>query len=340
MAKTVDSAFNEFMRDFVNLSPTRVSNARNSRDAMFDRINALKDFLPLDKVHHMQFGSFARKTKIRPIDDIDLIISLKSSDFEIICNGSWDDYKLKLKNTQSEFFDFCDRDYSGYAYIFSTYYLNSTKIKNFLKNRLEKLYDCAKAELHSKGEAVTLKFRSYEWNFDIVPAFYIEATAYSEEYYLIPNKFGGWKKTNPKIDRDRVKDINSECNGKAVELVRLAKYWNRRHTMPSMPSYLIEAIVLNFCKSKNYSIRFIDCNFRDLLSYISQNIFSYIDDPKGIQGNINSISYEQKYAIATRAKNDYTKASSAVSAEIYEKNQEKAIKLWREILGGDFPTYG
>ena len=39
-----------------------------------------------------------------------------------------------------------------------------------------------------------------------------------------------------------------------------------------------------------------------------------------------------------KANNDYQKACDASNAET--KDQEKAIKLWGEILGGDFPSYG
>jgi len=172
MATNVNSAFNEFMRDYVNLAPQRVTLARNSRDAMFNRINELKDFLPLAKEYHMQFGSFARKTKIRPIDDIDLIIGLKGGDLQVESNGNWENYRLKLIDVNSPFKSYCDTVYSYYGYYSPTYYLNSTKIKNAFKSSLERLHDCSKAELHSRGEAITLKFSSYEWNFDIVPAFY------------------------------------------------------------------------------------------------------------------------------------------------------------------------
>ncbi len=40
MAISVDSAFNEFMRDYVNLDPSIVQSARNSRDNLLDRIKA------------------------------------------------------------------------------------------------------------------------------------------------------------------------------------------------------------------------------------------------------------------------------------------------------------
>ena len=333
MATNVNSAFNEFMRDYVNLAPQRVTLARNSRDAMFNRINELKDFLPLAKEYHMQFGSFARGTKIRPLDDIDLLIGLNGKDFHLEYNGAWDNCRLKLVNTSSIFKNYCDSVSTGY-YGYYLYYLNSTKIKNVFKSSLQNLHDCSKAELHSRGEAITLKFKSYEWNFDIVPAFY------ASDYYLIPNGYGGWKKTNPKIDRDRIKAINSHCNGRALNLIRLAKYWNRRPTMASMPSYMLEAMVLNYCNSRTNFSEYIDLEFSDFLLYLHNSIFYVVNDPKGIQGNINSLSVAQKQSISQKSYSDYTKSRTAIYSEINEKNQVKAILLWREIFGGDFPTYG
>lgn len=147
------------------------------------------------------------------------------------------------------------------------------------------------------------------------------------------------EKTNPKIDRDRVKQINSKCNGYALNLIRLAKYWNKRPTMASMPSYMLEAMVLNYCESKTDFSQYVDVEFRGLLYYIYQNIYNSVYDPKGIQGNINTLTISQKQSIYQRAYSDYGKAYSAIYAETQEKDQGKAIKLWREVLGGNFPKY-
>ena len=62
-------------------------------------------------------------------------------------------------------------------------------------------------------------------------------------------------------------------------------------------------------------------------------------DPKGIQGNINTLTISQKQSIYQRAYSDYNKAYSAIYAETREKDQAKAIRLWREVLGGNFPKY-
>lgn len=338
MAYTVGGAFDTFCKNIVDLDPAQVTKARASRDAMFNRINGLDDFFPLYKAAHMQFGSFARKTKIRPLDDIDLIICLSGGDFEVCEGYSWSDVRLKLKNMQSVFKSFCDSTNANPFTGYGTYYLNSNKIKNQFKRALERLHDCRNAELHSNQEAVTLQFSSYNWNFDIVPAFHVEATLYNEEYYLIPNGSGGWKKTNPKKDRDNVSNVNVATGGEALKLIRLAKYWNSRPTMVSMSSYTLETMVVNYCKTHRL-YNDVPTDFANLLYYIWQNVGGLVMDPKGFQGNINNLTFGQKQSIQQRAYSDYMRAVSACEAA--RKGLPKsAIDDWRKVFGNEFPTYG
>lgn len=78
MATTVIAAFNEFMKDTVNLK-RQIPMTRASRDWLIGKMN---DFEKDDKFPvsfpaiHIAFGSFARRTKIRPLDDIDLMFGL------------------------------------------------------------------------------------------------------------------------------------------------------------------------------------------------------------------------------------------------------------------------
>ena len=110
--------------------------------------------------------------------------------------------------------------------------------------------------------------------------------------------------------------------------------------MASIPSYMLEAMVLNYCETKSDFSPYVDMKFKDLLYYLQQNIYGNVNDPKGIQGNINNLTSGQKQSIYQRSYSDYNKAYLALYAETQEKDQAKAIRLWREILGGDFPTYG
>lgn len=48
-----------------------------------------------------------------------------------------------------------------------------------------------------------------------------------------------WTKTDPRIDKNRVTDINVKLGGNMLNVVRMVKYWQRRKTMPTMNSYLL-----------------------------------------------------------------------------------------------------
>jgi hypothetical protein len=226
MATTVNDAFSEFMRDKVNLETSKTSTARTSRDNLISNINGFsgdEDFFNIYADKNLKFGSFARRTKIRELDDIDLMMCLSadgsrtySEDTDCIhINGNGNDRKNGLMKE-------------------GTSYLNSTKVINRFVSKLSDLSDYDKAELHKNHEAATLKMKSYTWNFDIVPCFYT-----TEDFYLIPDGKGSWKKTDPRIDNDRTTTINQRHNGNLLNLIRLVKYWNNRKVTIKMNSYLL-----------------------------------------------------------------------------------------------------
>lgn len=333
MSKTVNSAFNEFLKDKVNLDQNRTTNARSSRNWLMDQIHnfpdADDDFPKLYSEKDIYFGSFARNTKIRPLDDIDIMVCISAEGsfydsyvttnvHEITVNSDAENLK-KLCNTGTDT-------------------LNSIKVINKFKKSLSNVPQYYNAEIKRNQEAVTLKLTSYDWNFDIVPCFYTKADINGREYYLIPDGEGNWKKTDPRMDRSRVTTVNTNNNGKVLDAIRIMKYWNKRPTMPSMPSYLIENIVLDFYES-NTTLSFIDLDVKSLLIYIQNNIQSPVQDPKEIQGDINNLSSEDRTKILLRASLDYSKAVEAVKFEVTDKDQKSAINKWKEIFGPDFPDY-
>lgn len=328
MATTVNNAFSEFMRDIVNLDSAQTEKARKSRDNLKNNIHDLggtDSFFNLASSNDLYFGSFSRKTKIRELNDIDMMIGLNGGD-TTYHTQTWDNIKMTINNSDCQFAGY--RDSNGY--------ISSTKIKNKFISELKKVRDYYKAELHSRGEAVTLDLLSYTWKFDIVPCFKCK----NEDKYLIPNGQGHWKYTNPRIEQERLTRINKKHNGYVLDTIRLIKYWNRRGKMPTMVSYVIETMVLDYFDSISTTSKWIEQRFRDVLLYIKNNIWNAIYDSKGIEGNINTLSSSEKLSLQSRASNDYTKACNAISAEINSNDQEKAINIWRDIFGGDFPHYG
>lgn len=79
MPYQVSTAFNSLMNNFVNLDADETRNGRRSRDWLVDeQLTGFPDkddeFPLLSTTPKMWFGSFSRRTKIRELDDIDMMI--------------------------------------------------------------------------------------------------------------------------------------------------------------------------------------------------------------------------------------------------------------------------
>lgn len=332
MAKTVILAFDEFLKNSVNLDSDQTIKARASRDWLFDKIESFPNdnysFPRLFSEKNLAFGSFARRTKIRELDDIDLMICLHGEESTYYEDS--DGIIIKVSDSAQRLKKLCDDDTSN---------LNSKKVINAFVSELNSIPQYQKAEIKRNMEAATLNLKSYPWSFDIVPCFFTKPDILNKDFYLIPNGYGKWRKTDPRKDRDRVTEVNQLHDGNLLNIIRIIKYWNKRPTMPSMSSYLLETIIVNFYNSKtNLLSKFVDINIPEILNHISSAIFSSVYDPKGIQGDINSLLFTDRMKISARASADYGKA---LVARDYEKNKDDraSIEKWAEIFGPDFPLY-
>lgn len=332
MATTVNNAFDEFMKDIVNLDPKIVSTARVSRDHLLDNIAEFDDkdgFFDLCDSFNVHFGSFARKTKCRELDDIDLMIGIAANDATYNSSDPWNDVKITASTTNCAQKD-CTR-YDGT--------LNSTQVSNKFKGKLESVREYSHSEIRRNGEAIILNLKSKDWSFDIVPCFHTVVESNGRDYYLIPNGNGNWKKTAPDKDKEHVINTNQAKDGRVLELIRLCKKWNKVKNAKTLPSYLLETMIINFADSKTELSQWLDLRFRDALKYIADNIMSPVYDMKEIQGDINNLDFSDKWNLKQKAQADYDKACDARVQESAD-NQKEAIKKWGEILGSDFPTYG
>jgi len=328
MAETVNSAFTEFNRDYVNLDSGKTKTARSSRDWLYGQLNNFPDnydSFPLKYEEcHVKFGSFARNTKIRELDDIDLIYCLHANNAYYSKNSLYHNrYYLHTENAGQRL-----KDLSSYNQ------LNSIKVVNKFVSCLSNIGQYKSAAIHRRQEAATLNLTSYDWSFDIVPAFYT-----TTGFYLIPDGIGNWKATNPPLDQEYMTSMNQKHNFSVHQLVRTLKYWNRRAQMPTMSSFLFENYVLNFAESKSELSEYIDINLINFWNYLETAIYNNVNDPKGIDSNLNNLSYDEKTKISAKANDAYSKGYEAYRLETEEKNQASAINKWRELFGNDFPQY-
>ncbi|HBO9054815.1 TPA: nucleotidyltransferase [Pseudomonas aeruginosa] len=332
MATTVISAFNEFLKEKVNLDPEDTKAARLDRDNLRTRIQGLQnsvDYFPtLYTEADINYGSFSRRTKKRPLDDVDMFFCLMAQ------GAVYNDYDqnnitVTIENTASNLYQYTKDDNKT---------ISSIKILNKFKRSLENIYQYRNAEVNRRQEVVLLDLTNKDWSFDIAPCFRT-VEQYGKSFYLIPNGTGDWKKADPRIDKNRTITINQQNNGNILNLIRIIKYWNNRSTMHTMSSYLLENIILNYYQYRTDCSSFVDLSLADIFHHISLAVYQVVPDPKGFQGDLNNLTYEQRVSISTRAHQDYLKALEARRLE-QNKDEQSSINKWREIFGLEFPAYG
>lgn len=331
MAKTVNQAFEIFLRDVVNLDPDVTKDARKSRDNLMENIakfDGKDSFFNLCSEFNEYFGSFARKTKCRKLDDIDLMIGLHAWGSIYLELNGYNDIKI-TPNSENSMLNSC---------VSVTGELNSTTVLNKFKEELQNLSDYHKSDIRRDHQAVTLNLKSREWAFDVVPCFKTVQESDGRSYYLIPNGKGRWMKTDPIIDRSCVTEANKNNDGNLLEVIRLIKKWNKVKNATTIPSYLLETILVTYGKKYNFCISSVKDSFISALVCIEENIYWPVYDLKGIQGDINTLYSCDKVTLYEKAAIDVEKARNALKLEA-DGEHKQAIKKWGEIFGSTFPEY-
>lgn len=332
MGLTVIQAFEKFMTDNVNLDPDDSKKAKGSRDWLMGQIGNFSDgdntFPEIYTEKNIFYGSFSRKTKTRPLDDIDIMPCLKANGCTY--NEYYDRIEINVPDTATRFIDYINE---------GTNILNSKKVINAFITKLAGVPQYKNAEIKRNQEAATLNLSSYEWKFDIVPCFYTTEDENKRTYYIIPDGRGNWKKTDPRLDSQRLMTVKAFHDIHILNVIRAVKYWNKRPTMPTMGSYLLENMILDYYSEQtSKASQFVDIELVKVFSDIHTRVFINVNDPKNIQGNLNNLTSDEKRKISDRAYDDYSKAYEARQHE-QNKNHKDSIKLWREILGDQFPKY-
>lgn len=172
---------------------------------------------------------------------------------------------------------------------------------------------------------------------------------------MIPNGTGNWKKTDPTIDKDHILNTNKEKDGRVLELIRICKKWNKVKNAKTLPSYLLETMIINHCDEEKELNQWIDVRFKNALKYIANHILSSVYDMKDIQGNINTLDILDRYTLKSKAQSDYEKACEAIKYETGDfystskviqishlfKSKSKDIgrKLHLDVVGKQFPGF-
>ena len=332
MVKTVEAAFEKFSKDYVKLDRNETNKALKSRDWLVNQqIKIFPDkeetFPNLYNEKSIYFGSFARKTKIKELDDIDIMIALSAE------NGSYVEYLDKVEIIVEE-----NANMLRKLCFDNSNKLNSRKVINKFIELLNKIPQYEYSEIKRNQEAATLKLSSYKWNFDIVPCFFTKKDLNGNTHYLIPDGNGYWKKTDPRIEKSIISELNQINGGKLLDIIRIIKYWNKNSMAPTMPSYLLEIIILNYYQDNNKLNQNISLEIPNVLDHIQKTIYNMIFSPDNPGVNINNLTQEEKDKISRKAIEHFEISQNAINFAASFK-YEKAINEWRKVFGKNFPLY-
>ncbi|WP_336931773.1 SMODS domain-containing nucleotidyltransferase [Acinetobacter bereziniae] len=333
MARTINGALNELVQEKVNLLKSRTDAGRSSRDHLLGQIKRLNENsvekLDFADTYNLPFGSFSRRTKVKPLDDIDQMIGLNGGKLVWNEESHYDQSVISIRNSSDKgvWSQLLNDDNT----------LSPIKVLNRFKRMLSNMNGYQNPQLNRHQQAVTFQMTSNEWNFDLVPCFHTTTNV-----YLIPSGNGNyWMQTDPRKDQVLATEVNQQHNGRVLEIIRLMKYWNKLDRKPSIPSsYLLEVMLLNFYKSRSLwnLCGSLQEEVEKCLQYLKENIYSYVADPKEIEGNINRLGIVVQHSIYNRIINDLEQISVG---NYYESlgQKEQAFKHWKNVFGSYFPIY-
>lgn len=179
----------------------------------------------------------------------------------------------------------------------------------------------------SRGQAVRF-FYADGLSVDVAPV-----EKYDSGDYAIPDGSGNWLTTNPITHETYLNKCNGELEGDLKRIIRFAKKWNGAHSS-RLTSFHLEMMV-----ARTYAT--MGNNSRTALRlFFDYNLYNLsVDDPAGFSGDLSSyLNQAGRTAVNDGLKSARDRADLALAAEGRGDHRE-AIRLWRIILGNDFPTY-
>lgn len=290
MPYTTYFAFSQFRSEKVDIAKSNSDSAKRSRNWLQQQlIRVANNDLNLPRLtgSYKSFGSFSRKTKTCPLDDIDMLILLKHSG--LTPHQVWgrtNQYRLHVQDTSAPNSFLKNSD--GY--------INSTVVLNRFKSGLNSIAQYRNSEIKRNGVAVTLNLLTYDWVFDLVPAFPIEDYYGRVTHYLIPDGSGLWMATDPRKDQNLISAANQAQNGKLIPLIRLIKYWNlKSYAAPRLGSYYLETMLINGLRHHYPALWGVRKSVPLAFDALASQLYGSCSDPKGFDQPLDTnVPWETK----------------------------------------------
>jgi hypothetical protein len=182
-------------------------------------------------------GSFGRRTKICPLDDVDIYFPLDGAGLLYNSRGV---QSCALLSDNATF----GNPLSGAAWMATATageHLSSEAILAAFANVLGRRYPDIK-RVRKVGEALRIPMAlGDDLGFDVVPCFVLDYPDSRQlRVYLIPDGHDGWFRTNPRYDVALTDALSQRTNKNFRKAVKILKFWNSSIFSNKLSTYYIE----------------------------------------------------------------------------------------------------
>ncbi len=322
-------AFNQLFIQHIHYNDADSRMVQKHVDTFIHELHTLsytKENLPwLHRERHLVTSSFGRGTHINPLKHVQLLICLNGDDSRIKTTGTSDSYIIRINDGAGRFGDMINAKRE----------LNSSAIAHNFAHELQNFPEAKNVSISSEGGA-TYRRQGCLWVFNVIPSFFIKHPKTGTTFYLVPDQHGHWRPIYPHTETATLQAINQQHNGLLYDLIYIMKYWNREHDISTIPSSLLEAIVVNYCEAKSVKLKeFIDLDISGLLRATREAIIKPLVDPLGSRGDLNILPSEARKKIAEQAFSDQLKAESARNFEL-ARDYKRSMEKWAQVIGHEF----
>lgn len=247
-------------------------------------------------------GSFARKTMLKPLRDIDKVL---------ILHEDLQDLKSQEQGAQDA--------------------------AAMVEQALQRMYPNARVE--RSRHAIKLDLGENTFSFDVVPAFELDDD--SGDVLITDLGQDGfdsaWKRSNTRRLIDVVRSRNKDCGGRFVHQVRFVKHWARQHLEDVLPGLHVESIAFacvdEQLRDDEAVERIFVCGAR-LLGPLQE-----YTDPTGVD-RISRKLGEKERELAFNAFVEASEIANAAMERGRQGDSDGANSLWYSIFGDPFPEPG
>jgi hypothetical protein len=295
MTRTVDTSFTQFDNN-LNLDPIVRHQAQRIHNEIRDELTRAG----LIAGSFLQ-GSFARKTMLKPLKDVDIVCLLPTSMWEVLRGpggpgAAMESFKTPIRAKWPDVrFDVCDHPGDKPA-----------------------------------GKALKVTLPGLDFTIDLVPAFDQDGA-----YVLIGDRHEGtWTPSNTRIQLKNVSERNQDTGGRFVHQVREAKELTKHHDqLDFITGIVVESLLYN-CLATQMTDKQAIARF---LAHAKNAVRGQVLEPAGEDDVTAKWTDDQRDVAARTYAEASAKANEALRLE-EAGDVDTALRVWHDLFGDAFPA--